>query len=98
MISNNVIGLFAEGATAEAGALITSTPADVSTSGLYSNTEYDVFTKAGASVVANSNWWGDSGGPGDKVSGDVTVDNWCADENCASIVKPATVYLPVIRR
>ncbi len=98
VISNNFIGLFVEGATAEAHTLTTNTAADVSKSGLYSNAEYDIFTKAGASVVANSNWWGDSGGPGDKVSGDVTVDNWCADENCASIVKPATVYLPVIRR
>ena len=97
MISNNVIGLFAEGATAEARTLMVSTPADVSTSGLYSNDEYDVFTKAGASVVANSNWWGSSTAQ-PKVSGGVTIKDRCADAGCTVIVKLGRIYLSVIRR
>jgi|GEM_PF-4226865 len=97
VISNNVIGLFAEGATAEVQAQMLNTPATVSKSGLYSNTEYDVFAKAGASVVANSNWWGSSNAQ-PKVSGDVTTEERCATEDCTSVVSPISIYLPLVIR
>ena len=71
--------------------------ANVSKSGLYNNTEYDVFAKPGTSVVANSNWWGGSNAQ-PKISGAVTVENRCADETCTVIVTPRAVYLPLVRR
>lgn len=97
VISNNVIGLFAEGATAEVQAQMLNTPATVSKSGLYNNSEYDVFAKAGASVVANSNWWGSSSAQ-PKVSGDVTTEDRCANEDCTSVVSPISIYLPFVIR
>jgi len=97
VISNNVIGLFAEGATADVQMRRINTPANISKSGLYSNTEYDVFAKAGASVVANSNWWG-SRSAQPKVSGDVTTEDRCSNEDCTSVVSPISIYLPLIRR
>jgi len=97
VISNNFIGLFAEGTTAEVRVQTVNTPANVSKSSLYSNAEYDVFAKAGASVVANSNWWGSSTAT-PKINGDVTIADRCANEACTAIVKPGTVYLPLVRR
>lgn len=97
VINNNIIGLFAEGATAEVQAQMSNTATTVSQSGLYSNGEYDVFAKSGASVVADNNWWGSSN-PQPKVSGNVTTANPCADEACTTIRKPSGLYLPLVRR
>lgn len=97
VLSNNLIGLFAEGATAEVQVQMINTPANVSKSGLYNNTEYDVFAKPGTSVVANSNWWGGSNAQ-PKVGGNVTIEDRCADQSCTTIFKPSSIYLPLIRR
>jgi len=76
---------------------MTTTSANVSKSGLYSNAEYDVFAKAGASVVADNNWWGSSN-PQPKVSGNVTTAQPCADEACTVTLNPSSLYLPLVRR
>jgi len=98
VLSNSIIGLLVDGSLAQRSMAEVNAPTSISKSSLLNNSEFSILTKSEGTVIANSNWWGGNTGPGQQVSGNVTVEDWCSDEACSVILKPSSIYLPLVQK